>query len=562
MSIESKKMKSSFYMKQMTKFDLGADETFTYNERAFHCLLVVTKGAVKCSLFDDLVWVKGDSILLSCERLVQLKSMDDDTQGYMMEFQEISESSVFHSIAFRLGSRQIETVRLRPFSNQALKLDKLFQNLDQTTIELQLANQIVFQNMLQSVIEAYKFNRQTGDTILNVQLTISYIRQFYMRKITIAMLAQQANVSERQYLRVFKKLTGKNPIDYINQYRINRAQEQLLQTVDTVHKIAANVGVDDVNYFNRLFKQSVGCAPKEYICLRRKDSKIATIHYVAELLALGIKPIADINTSLSQLPVSITDIVSVGERTCNVHKLEGLNPDIVITSDAIAVEIREQIKQFVPVIVIPWDLDPIERLQRIAKVLGQSARAKACIAEFEKERTRVKRVCAEQFTIPESASILRLDEQKVWIPATRFYPTFYEVLGFSPSELMLRTTERYQEQRTVGVPLERISEIESDRIYIILGKEHRFNEWLKQLISNKDWKRLRAVRNNQVFLLRHKNLENSIYSLRGQLKEAQKIRIGQPSQSEEDMFLGNLMDFLEDQNIGSVMDRKRKGLFE
>lgn len=548
MNIESKELPSNFYMTHMTHFNLHENETFSYGEAAFTCLLVVTKGTIKCSFIDDFILIKGDSILLSCEHSLRLVSTDKHSQGYILQFQEIT-SSLLHSKTSTLRTYQSQTIRLRPFNHQAMGLEKLFQNLEQTTIELQLANQILFQQMLQSIIEAYKFNRQTGDTILNVKYTISYIRQHYMNKMTISQLAQQANVSDRQYLRVFKKLTGKNPIDYINQYRIYRAQEQLLQTMDTVHKIATNVGVEDVHYFNRLFKQTVGCAPKEYIRLRQKDSKIVTIHYLGELLALGVKPIADLNTSLSQLPRLLTDIISVGDETCHVTALKALNPDIVIASDAITDEVREQIEQFVPMIVIPWDIDPNDRLLQIAKIMGKSEQARDYIAEFEKERKRVKQLCAEQMTIPQSATIVRLDEQKVWIHATRFFPIFYEVLGFSPSELMLRTTERYKEQRRVEVPFERIREIEADRIYIVLGREQKFNEWLKQLLVMKDWRNLKAVRTNQVFLLRQRGLVNSIYALKGQLEEVSKIRSGQASNTEEGLFFGNLTNLLQDENF-------------
>lgn len=543
MRIESIELQSNFYMTQMTQFNLCENETLSYGEAAFNCLLVVTKGNIKCSFIDDFILIKGDSILLSCEHSLRLVSTDKNSQGYILEFQEIA-SSLLSSKLSDLITYHGQTIRLRPFSNQAMSLEKLFQNLKQTTIESQLANQIKFSQMLQSIIEAYKFNRQLGDTILNVKYTISYIRQYYMHKISIAQLAEQANVSNRQYLRIFKKLTGKNPIDYINQYRIYRAQEQLLQTMDTVHKIATNVGVEDVNYFNRLFKQTVGCAPKEYISLRQKNSKIVTIHYVGELLELGVKPIADINSSISQLPLSITNIVSVGDEICNVNKLEALNPDIVIASDTITDGVREQIEQFVPVIVIPWDIDPNDRLLRIAKVIGKSEQARDSIVEFENERKRVKQLCKEQRTITQSATILRLDEQKVWIHATRFFPIFYEVLGFSPSELMLRTTERYEEQRRVEVPFEHISEIEADRIYIVLGREKKFNHWLKQLMALKDWNNLSAVRNNQVFVLRQRGLANSIYALKRQLEEVKKIKSNQVSKMEEGVFFGSLVELI------------------
>jgi YesN/AraC family two-component response regulator len=57
---------------------------------------------------------------------------------------------------------------------------------------------------------------------------------------------------------------GIPPIQYINRRRIEKAQQLLLSSDDSLYRIAAQVGFADVYYFSRLFKQYVGLAPSYY----------------------------------------------------------------------------------------------------------------------------------------------------------------------------------------------------------------------------------------------------------------------------------------------------------
>lgn len=58
--------------------------------------------------------------------------------------------------------------------------------------------------------------------------------------------------------------------DYIRTLRIRRAKKLLISTMEPVSQIAASVGIPDVNYFIRTFKQSEGITPLQY---RKNRSK-------------------------------------------------------------------------------------------------------------------------------------------------------------------------------------------------------------------------------------------------------------------------------------------------
>lgn len=93
---------------------------------------------------------------------------------------------------------------------------------------------------------------------------LKYISDHYNEKISIPKLAEQIFLTESHFCRFFKKSTGKTPVNYINELRVERAAVLLKNTDESITKIAAHVGFDDVNYFSRVFKKEKGISPGNF----------------------------------------------------------------------------------------------------------------------------------------------------------------------------------------------------------------------------------------------------------------------------------------------------------
>ncbi len=63
---------------------------------------------------------------------------------------------------------------------------------------------------------------------------------------------------------MYKKKTGKNIKDYINEYRLEQAKELLNDSRVRVSDVAAEVGYSNFSYFSTLFKKYTGLTPNEY----------------------------------------------------------------------------------------------------------------------------------------------------------------------------------------------------------------------------------------------------------------------------------------------------------
>ena len=100
--------------------------------------------------------------------------------------------------------------------------------------------------------------------INNIRLVIDYIQENYQRLLTIQELAGLLHLSEPYFMRFFKKHTGMTCVDYMNDYRMERAVELLQTTNLSIMEISMQVGMHNISYFNRLFKKKYQMTPKEY----------------------------------------------------------------------------------------------------------------------------------------------------------------------------------------------------------------------------------------------------------------------------------------------------------
>ncbi len=53
-------------------------------------------------------------------------------------------------------------------------------------------------------------------------------------------------------------------LSYLTDYRMDRAEEMVLNTDEKSYKIAEKVGYQDANYFSYVFKKKFGVSPSKY----------------------------------------------------------------------------------------------------------------------------------------------------------------------------------------------------------------------------------------------------------------------------------------------------------
>lgn len=97
-----------------------------------------------------------------------------------------------------------------------------------------------------------------------IKTMLQYIQQHYAEEITVAQIARSAIVSESECLRCFRALLGVTPIQYVKQYRVQKAAELLRTGTQKVTEIGTQCGFQGMSYFTRTFKRICGCTPTDY----------------------------------------------------------------------------------------------------------------------------------------------------------------------------------------------------------------------------------------------------------------------------------------------------------
>lgn len=93
---------------------------------------------------------------------------------------------------------------------------------------------------------------------------VNYILQHYARELTLDEVALQMNMSSTQFSKRFKKAAGYRFVDFVNQLRVSKACELLVQNRLPITEICFEVGYNNIANFNRRFLDIKGMTPSEY----------------------------------------------------------------------------------------------------------------------------------------------------------------------------------------------------------------------------------------------------------------------------------------------------------
>ncbi len=112
----------------------------------------------------------------------------------------------------------------------------------------------------------------TSRSLLRLSRVLQHMESHYSNDLKLAALAKLANMSERTLQRCFQETFAQSPIHFLNRLRIGKACEELARSDSNIAEIAGSVGIEDSNYFARLFHQLVGTSPSAY---RKAPSRFA-----------------------------------------------------------------------------------------------------------------------------------------------------------------------------------------------------------------------------------------------------------------------------------------------
>lgn len=91
-----------------------------------------------------------------------------------------------------------------------------------------------------------------------------YIEEHYNEDLTLHHVAEVAGISPGYLSTLFNQELQCGFVEYLNQFRVERACTYLLQSYFKTYEVAYKVGFHDEKYFSKVFKKMKGMSPSEY----------------------------------------------------------------------------------------------------------------------------------------------------------------------------------------------------------------------------------------------------------------------------------------------------------
>ncbi|MGV7116301.1 helix-turn-helix domain-containing protein [Paenibacillus kyungheensis] len=335
-----------------------------------------------------------------------------------------------------------------------------------------------------------------------VQHTVDYIHQYYQKPITVEDLLHLSGVGRWKYIRLFQQLTGKKPLDYITDIRINRAKDLLRLSNHSIKEIAHYVGFKDEYYFSRRFSQSTGVPPRQYTYRYHRTPPslphhryslapriVATGNTLGDLLSLGIQPIGASLTVIrdqviyQQQLLDISDIGTYGEP----EQIARLQPDLIIheyTTDEVSVALA----RIAPTFVI-YRHDPAHiRLRAIANWIGQGRQADQWLSLHQQQSVQVWKDCIPIKQGETALVIIQIDGDLFVMGGHGFALTIYQPFAFCPPPAVSQMIQ--QQIPYLAINWDDLERYASDRVFLLVDRDATSLEYLHQLTHSPAWKRL------------------------------------------------------------------------
>ena len=113
-----------------------------------------------------------------------------------------------------------------------------------------------------SVLEESLSSKRIKD-LERINHALLLMDQRYQTQLSTAFLASSVYLSEGYFCTLFKEIVGKSAMDYLNQLRVERAEELLKSSDMSISEIAYCCGFSDPNYFSRTYKRILKKTPSQ-----------------------------------------------------------------------------------------------------------------------------------------------------------------------------------------------------------------------------------------------------------------------------------------------------------
>lgn len=168
-------------------------------------------------------------------------------------------------------SPQAELLSFYPRSSKEKRLlkllrDSFFLSPDEFGYEILLRSALsklwcLMLSVSQPFLDQHKPRNESDQKIKSM---MQFVQEHYAEKLTVPQIAFASYISERECYRLFRQNLCMTPLEYVKGFRIRQACRMLSDPSLPISYIGQACGLGSSSYFGKIFRETMGCTPKEY----------------------------------------------------------------------------------------------------------------------------------------------------------------------------------------------------------------------------------------------------------------------------------------------------------
>ena len=206
----------------------------------------------------------GDCVFIDCQFPYAHSTYDDLWQLRWVHFQGPNMNTIYHKYVERGGTSSFHP-------SDFMRYDIVLDSIEDILISDSHVKDMSINERLSSLLVLLmedSWHQATSNSLSTKRQSLQHIREYldnhYQERLTLDELADKFYINKYYMTRIFKEQFGLTINTYLQQARITRAKQMLRFSDLPIDKIGADCGLNDANYFSRVFKKVEGISPGEF----------------------------------------------------------------------------------------------------------------------------------------------------------------------------------------------------------------------------------------------------------------------------------------------------------
>lgn len=201
---------------------------------------------------------KDEFLLVDCYKPHQYFS-DVGAHTLWVHFDGNNARQWFDEIKLKKGQK------IKCHRQTAACISNMIQYINSNQNEYDISNELY--SLLCAISKSYELKDESKKTD-TIEKSKKFILSNYDKSLSVDEMAAHVHMSVSFFSKVFKETTGFSPYDYLLSVRLDKAKELLQKTDEPVQNIAFKTGFNSTSNFIYFFKKEMGISPLKFRNIR------------------------------------------------------------------------------------------------------------------------------------------------------------------------------------------------------------------------------------------------------------------------------------------------------